>query len=270
MRNIEIILRDADGTHLESVSMDCSIDDLTLELTADGEALESFIERGARYKPPGPQPRLFSVHLEATADNLTREVGARVIAREPTGAADAEFLRGLAAILIGCDGDRLREAADRFDALEQEIQDRANAQLQLVADRERLIYWLLQYVLEADYPNNLCPGASLCLADLSYPPSSDRAKRMLELGEPGRRGGPTLEPTKPLSELEQRIHDELNARLSRHVGKLLTPRALESIRAEALEIIAELAGGVGPLPQFEIEQDPDNPSRITIRQKGRL
>lgn len=51
----------------------------------------------------------------------------------PPGAADAEFLRGLAAMFVGFDGDRLREAAHRLNALEQEIRHRDHAQLQSVA-----------------------------------------------------------------------------------------------------------------------------------------
>lgn len=119
--NIEIILRDSDGRQTERLIMDYEPSDLYLSLTHDdGTPAEGFIEAGARYTPPGPQPNAFGIKLEARADNLTRELGAPVIARDPTGAADAEFLRGLGAILIGFDGQRLREAADRFDALEQE------------------------------------------------------------------------------------------------------------------------------------------------------
>ena len=114
----------------------------------------------------------------------------------------AAFLRALGEILRhvpvvhGTDDghiDALNEAADRFDALEQEIQDRANAQLQLVADRERLIYWALRMIdmlLKVDgvgVTDSLVDSASLALSDLGYAPHGDRARRMLGLGEPGRR-----------------------------------------------------------------------------------
>lgn len=116
--NIEITLRDMDGRQYRRVSFDCDPDGYTLELTADrGLGIEADLLRGVcRYTPPGPGATTFGISLVATSDNMTQEVGDHV----PTGAADATFLRALAAITTTSDAERLREAADRLELLEKE------------------------------------------------------------------------------------------------------------------------------------------------------
>ena len=61
--------------------------------------------------------------------------------------------------------------------------------VELVADKERLIYHLLRMLRE--YGACRPPGtdAALCLEQFGYTPHGDRARRMLELGEPGRHNG---------------------------------------------------------------------------------
>ncbi len=84
--NVEIILRDDDGRQLERFSMDHERNDLYISLTHDDATLaQGFIDPGPHYTPPGPQPNAFGIKLEASADNLTREVGAPVIEREVSG-----------------------------------------------------------------------------------------------------------------------------------------------------------------------------------------
>jgi len=114
----------------------------------------------------------------------------------------AAFLRELAEIihyaptvktgLTELHVDALRDTADLLEAQSKEIHDRANAQLQLVADRERLIYHTLS-VLAAPYDEDRAPRdlAELCLAEFGYTPDSARAIRMLELGEPGKGAAPS-------------------------------------------------------------------------------
>ncbi len=111
----------------------------------------------------------------------------------------APFLRELAEIihyaptvktgLTDLHVDALRDTADLLEAQAKEIHDRANAQLQLVADRERLIYHVLQLLEATGITTTRTSAAELCLAEFGYAPGSARAIRMLELGEPGRRKG---------------------------------------------------------------------------------
>lgn len=116
----------------------------------------------------------------------------------------ATFLRELAEV-IDDDGDcrrldgedvtRLRTAANHVEALEREIQRRANAQLELVANKERLIYHVLSVLMRGqDARSGSEPErrqrALRCLVDLDCAWGTDRARRMLKLGEPGRRISP--------------------------------------------------------------------------------
>lgn len=189
----------------------------------------------------------------------------------------AEFLRELAEVidedgdcrrLDGEDVTKLKAAADHVEALERDVHRRANAQLELVIDKERLIYHVLS-LLTAPPDEDRAPRerAHTCLEHFGYWSDSDRARRMLELGEPGRRSNPTV--AQPFSELEQRVAAELNEQLSRHVGEQ-PAESRSAILASALAVIMELTEGLEFLtPQFELTQDPTDPSRITIVRKGR-
>ncbi len=196
--NVEIILRDDEGRRVEHLSMDCEASDLSVGITRDERtAAESQMVEWARYVPPGPQPSTFNLRLRACADNLKRTVGEPVTRREKPRLAEPEFLRDLAEILHyvpvvhGVDSghvEALNEVAERFDALEQEIQGRANGQLQLVADKERLIYWLLQaYKSAMHLGDEAATGIEVALDSFGYAWGSDRARRMLDLGEPALR-----------------------------------------------------------------------------------
>ena len=115
----------------------------------------------------------------------------------------AAFLRELAEIihytptattgLTELHVEALRDTADLLEAQAKEIHERANAQLELAADKERLIYWLLRVLAESTGPvitkhgDAVDHGAALCLDSFGYAPHSERAIRMLELGEPTRR-----------------------------------------------------------------------------------
>lgn len=58
----------------------------------------------------------------------------------------------------------------------------------LLGDRERCIYWLLRIesAFRGHGPEPLFEGLADCLKDMDYHPDSDRAARMLDLGEAGR------------------------------------------------------------------------------------
>lgn len=113
----------------------------------------------------------------------------------------ATFLRELAEV-IDDDGDcrrldgedvtKVRAAADHVDALEREIHKRADAQLERAIDKERLIYHLIA-MLTCHPDENRTPRdlARLCLEHFGYPVDCPRARRMLELGEPGGKSSTT-------------------------------------------------------------------------------
>ncbi len=85
---------------------------------------------------------------------------------------------------------------DRVAELEREIQERANKALVDAAHKAQLIYWLLCVVTEN---KREWGDAALCLTGLGYAPDGDRAKRMLERGEPSpRQLDEAEEPESPL------------------------------------------------------------------------
>ncbi len=193
----------------------------------------------------------------------------------------AAFLRDLAEILHyvpvvhGVDQghiEALNEAADEFEKLEQQLRERDTEQLALIVDRDRLIYHVLRLLEQTGVPTTRTAAAGACLIDLGHAVNGDRARRMLELGEPGRRAAVQSGPSEPLSDLEKLISDELRRRLSRHVGKPLTPQRIEALKAEAMVCVSEIAEqhAVVTVPPFELEQDPDDRSRVVVVWKERF
>jgi hypothetical protein len=194
----------------------------------------------------------------------------------------AVFLRHLARILHyvpavhGVDSghvDACNDAADEFETLEQKIRDGDRAQIKLVVDRDRLIYHLLRLCEGYPYPDyEAFNVAGLCLEQFGYALHSNRAIRMLDLGEPGRSGSVESGPSEPPSDLELLISLELQRRLSRHVGKLLTPRRIKELKAEAQECVTEIAEQYTSesVPPFELEPDPNDPSRVVVVWKERF
>ncbi len=102
--------------------------------------------------------------VEAVADGIRRfNDDGHAISEEEI----LERARNIVQGLIGCDRDIMR----------------------LLGDRERCIYWLLRCLAADDpQPNAACTihGVARCLRDMDYAPGSDRARRMLSLGEAGR------------------------------------------------------------------------------------
>lgn len=109
----------------------------------------------------------------------------------------AAFLRELAEVIDedcdarrmdGNDVDQLKAAADQLESLEQlqvSFGDRDKEQQQLAADKERLIYHVLN-LLAAPPDEDRLPRdmARSCLEQFGYAPDSNRAIQMLSLGEP--------------------------------------------------------------------------------------
>jgi hypothetical protein len=61
--------------------------------------------------------------------------------------------------------------------------------VKVTGEKERLIYWLLLFLLKFKYAPNkkwLQEEATKCLTDLGYAPNLPRAQNMLTLGEPGK------------------------------------------------------------------------------------
>ncbi|KKL47279.1 hypothetical protein LCGC14_2337110 [marine sediment metagenome] len=61
--------------------------------------------------------------------------------------------------------------------------------VKVTGEKERLIYWLLHFLMGFEYPPNqawLYEKATKCLTDLGYILGSQRAQNMLALREPGK------------------------------------------------------------------------------------
>lgn len=216
---------------------------------------------------------------------------------------------------------------DRVEELEREVQERANKAVVDAVHKEQLIYWLLR-AWPSHPPGSWADGVRLCLLGLGYRVDGDRAKRMLELGEPQPRklsegeGEDMDSPVEKLSPPTYLLHEALvtivsmiagrpegveidryagwasvvasnvlqgepypatptptnqellvartlEKRLAHHTGHKLDERRIAAIKAEAASVLAELTEINGPLPEFGIDVDPDDSSRIIITPRSR-